>query len=111
VFAATSLILKLLQQPSPSTLAATLHLLFSKCSPSLFGSSSGWCKLQVENWWEEGKMKGGTQGGLEVIYVFVLKFNWLYVYLCESVEVLSRIFCGWANSSGSISFWGFFVGN
>jgi hypothetical protein len=87
------------------------HLLFSKCSPSSFGSSSGWCKLQVENWWEEGRRKGGTQGDLEVIYVFVLKFNWLYVYLCESVEVLSRIFCGWANRSGSISFWGFLVGN
>ena len=38
--------------------------------------------------------KGGTQGDLEVIYVFALKFNWLYVYLCESVEVLSRIFVG-----------------
>jgi hypothetical protein len=38
--------------------------------------------------------KGGTQGALEVIYVFALKFNWLYVYLCESVEVLSRIFVG-----------------
>jgi hypothetical protein len=38
--------------------------------------------------------KGGTQGDLEVIYVFALKFNRLYVYLCESVEVLSRIFVG-----------------
>jgi hypothetical protein len=38
--------------------------------------------------------KGGTQGDLEVIYVFALKFNWLYVYLCESVEVLSRNFVG-----------------
>jgi hypothetical protein len=36
--------------------------------------------------------KGGTQDDLEVIYVFALKFNWLYVYLCESVDVLSRIF-------------------
>jgi hypothetical protein len=38
--------------------------------------------------------KGATQGDLEVIYIFALKFNWLYVYLCESVEVLSRIFVG-----------------
>jgi hypothetical protein len=38
--------------------------------------------------------KGRTQGDLEVIYVFALKFNWLYVYLCESVEVLSRIIVG-----------------
>jgi hypothetical protein len=25
-----------------------------------------------------------------ICFVFVLQFNWLYVYLCESVEVLSR---------------------
>ena len=50
--------------------------------------------FQVEYWWEEGRREGGTQGDLEVIYVFVLQFIWLYVYLCESVEVLSRIFVG-----------------
>jgi hypothetical protein len=50
--------------------------------------------FQVEYWWEEGRREGGTQGDLEVIYVFVLQFIWLYVYLCKSVEVLSRIFVG-----------------
>jgi hypothetical protein len=50
--------------------------------------------FQVENWWEEGRREGETQGDLEVIYVFVLQFIWLYVYLCESVEVMSRNFVG-----------------
>jgi hypothetical protein len=48
-------------------------------------------------WRIGGKKEGGkveTQGDLEVIYVFALKFNWLYVYLCKSVEVMSRIFVG-----------------
>jgi hypothetical protein len=45
-----------------------------------------------------GKKKGG-KGGFKVIFVFVsclivLQYNQLYVYLCESVEVLSRNFVG-----------------
>jgi hypothetical protein len=48
--------------------------------------------LQLEFWWdEEGRREGRTQGDLVVIYVFVLQFIWLYVHLCDSVEVLSKI--------------------
>jgi hypothetical protein len=90
-----SLILKFLQQPSPTTLAATPpHLLFSKCRPSSFGSSSCCASFKWRIGGKNEGGKGGTQGDLEVIYVFALKFNWLYVYLCESVEVMSRIFVG-----------------
>ena len=37
---------------------------------------------------------GRIQGDFAIIFLFVLQSNWLYVYLCESVEVLSRNFVG-----------------
>jgi hypothetical protein len=39
--------------------------------------------------------KGRIQGDFVIIFfVLVLQSNWLYVYLCKSVEVLSRNFVG-----------------
>jgi hypothetical protein len=44
---------------------------------------------------KKGRRKGRTQGDFVIIFfVFVLQSNWLHVYQCESVEVLSRIFVG-----------------
>jgi hypothetical protein len=51
--------------------------------------------LQLEFWWEEeGRRKGRTQDDLVVVFLFVLQFIWSSVHLCDSVEVLSRIFVG-----------------
>jgi hypothetical protein len=37
------------------------------------------------------RRKGGTQGDFrDYFVVFVLQSNWLHVYLCDLVEVLSR---------------------
>ena len=61
----------------------------------LAGSSSCGCKFRLENWWEEGRRKGGTQGDFVInSCLFVLQFNRLDVYVCELVEVLSRNFVG-----------------
>jgi hypothetical protein len=47
---------------------------------------------------EEGRKegrKGGTQGDFrDHFVVFVLQSNWLHVYLCDLVEVLSRNLVG-----------------
>jgi hypothetical protein len=44
---------------------------------------------------KKGRRKGRTQGDFcDHFFVFVLQSNRLHVYLCESVEVLSRIFVG-----------------
>jgi hypothetical protein len=61
----------------PSTLAATPpHLLFSKCCPSSFGIFFVWVQVSSgELGGRRKEEKGGTQGDLEVIYVFTLKFN------------------------------------
>ena len=44
---------------------------------------------------EEIRRKGGTQGDFrDHFVVFVLQSNWLHVYLCDLVEVLSRNLVG-----------------
>lgn len=44
---------------------------------------------------EEGRKEGGTQGDFrDHFVVFVLQSNWLHVYLCDLVEVLSRNLVG-----------------
>jgi hypothetical protein len=94
-----SLILKFLQQSSPTTLAATPHLLFSKCRPSSFGSSSCWCKFQVENWWEEGRRKRWNS-----------RWSWGYLCFCTEIQLLICLpirigrgvvqnFCGWRTAA------------
>ena len=41
------------------------------------------------------RRKGGTQGDFRYHFVvFVLQSNWLHVYLCDLVEVLSRNLVG-----------------
>jgi hypothetical protein len=66
--------------------------------------------VQVFKWRIGGKKEGGTQGDIEVIYVFVMSFIWLYVYLCESVEVLSRNFVG-GQTAAVLLVSGDFLGN
>ena len=44
---------------------------------------------------EKRRRKGGTQGDFrDHFVVFVLQSNWLHVYLCDLVEVLSRNLVG-----------------
>jgi hypothetical protein len=48
------------------------------------------------------------QGDFVIIFfVLVLQSNWLYVYLCESVEVLSRNFVGGRTAVVLSVFWDF----
>jgi hypothetical protein len=86
---------------SPQVLAVAHHTSLApissspRCNPSPLLSPSCWCNLQLEFWWEEeGRRKGRTQVDLVVIFLFVLQFIWSSVHLCDSVDMLSRIFVG-----------------
>jgi hypothetical protein len=103
-FVCSSLLFPLAAAPSLSSFPKFLQLPHTTLaapppSPPLQGAAPSHldflrvgASLQLEFWWdEEGRREGRTQGDLVVIYVFVLQFIWLYVHLCDSVEVLSKI--------------------
>jgi hypothetical protein len=80
-----------------TTLAAPPSSPLQGATPSPLGSMSRWCKSPI-GFLVQGRRReerGRIQGDFVIIScLFVLQSNWLYVYLCESVEVLSRNFVG-----------------
>jgi hypothetical protein len=74
----------------------------------LVGSPSCGCKFRLENWWDERRRKGRTQG--EFVIIFCCLCAAIKLIICLPMRIgrgAVQKFCGWANSSSSSDFWNF----